>query len=248
MPPDTTPASEPSPAGAYRRKDGSPDPLIGRQIGQYVIVRPIGQGGMGVVYEARHPILDQRAAVKVLHKELASDERSLRRFFTEAMAISRAQHAGIVRVFDFGSREDGISYIMMEYLDGETLLSRMERAQKVHHLLPVGTIIDFGRQIADALTVIHEKGIVHRDMNARRETHPSFPAALPSERPRWKGRLVEAESWECAGSSIRSNRRRHEGNVTAEPEGALRRRTRCTCLPAAPGLLPCSAVRENMVR
>jgi serine/threonine protein kinase len=144
---------------------GSPDPLVGRKVGGYAITRRIGQGGMGVVYEAKHErITQQRAAIKVLHKELSSDEKVLQRFFMEAKAISMAQHSSIVKIFDFGQIDDGTAYIMMEFLEGEPLHSRMERAQQQHQSLPLSQVVELGRQSATALSVIHGKNIVHRDL------------------------------------------------------------------------------------
>ncbi|HNN98274.1 MAG TPA: serine/threonine-protein kinase, partial [Pseudomonadota bacterium] len=144
---------------------GGPDPLVGRRVGGYAITRRIGQGGMGVVYEAKHErIAQQRAAIKVLHKELSSDEKVLQRFFMEAKAISMAQHSSIVKIFDFGQIDDGTAYIMMEFLDGEPLHARMERAQQARTGLPLGQVVELGRQSATALAVIHEKNIVHRDL------------------------------------------------------------------------------------
>ena len=149
--------AEPTPA--------KPDPLVGRKVGGYAVTRKIGQGGMGVVYEAQHErIAQQRAAIKVLHKELSSDEKVLQRFFMEAKAISMAQHSSIVKIFDFGQLDDGTAYIMMEFLEGEPLQSRMERAQQRKESLPLGQVIELGRQSATALAVIHEKNIVHRDL------------------------------------------------------------------------------------
>jgi len=150
--------AEPTPA--------KPDPLVGRKVGGYAITRKIGQGGMGVVYEAQHErIAQQRAAIKVLHQELSSDEKVLQRFFMEAKAISMAQHSSIVKIFDFGQLDDGTAYIMMEFLDGEPLQSRMERAQQRKESLPLGQVIELGRQSATALAVIHDKNIVHRDIS-----------------------------------------------------------------------------------
>jgi serine/threonine-protein kinase len=147
--------------------DTMPDPedkMIGRKVGGYTIARRIGQGGMGIVYEAKHERINQRAAVKVLHQELSADEKVLHRFFNEAKAISVAQHSSIVKIFDFGQLDDGIAYIMMEFLEGEPLLSRLERAQKEGTGLPILLVIELGRQIAAALAMIHEKGILHRDL------------------------------------------------------------------------------------
>src|SRR5262249_49978189 len=110
-------------------KPGLDDEMAGRRVGGYTIAGRVGQGGMGVVYEAKHERIGQRAAVKVLHKELSADQKVLQRFFNEAKAISVAQHSSIVKIFDFGQLDDGTAYILMEFLDGEPLLNRMEKAQ-----------------------------------------------------------------------------------------------------------------------
>lgn len=152
----------PPPPAETLGPDALADTLIGRRVGQYVIKQRVGQGGMGLVYEARHALLDQRAAIKVLHKEMSQDEKVLQRFFNEARAISLSQHSSIVKIFDFGRLEDGIAYILMEFLDGETLLSRIDRAQRVGETLPLATVVELGRQVAAAIAVIHDKGILHR--------------------------------------------------------------------------------------
>ena len=138
--------------------------MLGRKVGGYVITRRVGQGGMGVVYEAMHERIAQRSAVKVLHKELSADRKVLERFFNEAKAISVAQHSSIVKIFDFGQLDDGTAYIMMEFLDGEPLLNRIDRAQKEQQRLPLLLVVELSRQITAALSIIHQKGIVHREV------------------------------------------------------------------------------------
>ena len=139
------------------------DHLIGRRIGHYTIRRRIGQGGMGVVFEAVHDRIQQRVAIKVLHKEMSSDDKVVQRFFNEAQAISLAQHSSIVKIMDYGQLDDGTAYIMMEFLDGEPLLTRLERAQDEGKGLGLHMVVELSRQIAAALSVIHAKNIVHRD-------------------------------------------------------------------------------------
>ncbi|MFO0576866.1 MAG: serine/threonine-protein kinase [Polyangia bacterium] len=141
------------------------DSMIGRQIGGYKIERRIGSGGMGVVYQARHDkIVAKRVAIKVLHKEMSADAKLVKRFFNEANAISRAQHSSIVQVYDYGQLEDGTAYIMMEMLEGEPLLTRIESAQARGTGLGLHLVVELGRQIATALAVTHSKNIVHRDL------------------------------------------------------------------------------------
>ena len=89
------------------------DPSPGRRVGPYRLVRELGRGGMGVVYEALHSEIGQRAAVKVLRPELGRDPDLVRRFFDEARAKSGVQHPGLVKVFDFGQLEEGTIYIVI---------------------------------------------------------------------------------------------------------------------------------------
>ena len=134
--------------------------MIGRNVGNYRLIKPLGQGGMGVVYLAEHPRIGRRAAVKFLHPELARNKRLLRRFFNEARAAAAVRHPGIVEVYDFGTAPDGASYITMEYLDGESLSARLGRMGK----LPVALAVDIAIQVASALGAVHTKKIIHRDL------------------------------------------------------------------------------------
>lgn len=133
--------------------------LVGQRIGGYRIVRPLGRGGMGVVYEALHDQLGQRAAVKTLKPELSHSQSYTQRFLTEARAASMAQHPGLVKVFDFGQLPDKTLYILMEFLDGETLESRLARGP-----LAAASALRLARQIASAVQAAHERGIHHRDL------------------------------------------------------------------------------------
>ena len=144
--------------------DRMDDRMIGRKVGAYQIIRRIGQGGMGVVYEASHDKLQQRAAIKCLHQELSQDSKILQRFFNEARAISMARHSSIVTIYDFGQLDDGTAFILMEYLEGETLLSRMERLQLGQQTLGLHMVVELGRQVAAAMALIHSKSIVHRGL------------------------------------------------------------------------------------
>ena len=132
---------------------------VGTAIGQYSIVREIGKGGMGVVYEAVHQVIGQRAAIKMISVKGAKDPDYLARFEAEARAAAAVQHPGLVTVFDFGRAEDGAPYLMMEFVEGETLRARLQRGK-----LPTAQAFQIARQIAAALGAIHAKGIVHRDL------------------------------------------------------------------------------------
>ncbi len=155
--------------------------LIGRQIGSYTITRCVGKGGMGVVYEAKHERISQRVAVKVLNHELFSDEKVLQRFFNEAKALSVVQHSSIVKVFEYGQLDDGTPFIMMEFLDGESLSSRLSQAQQDGGL-PLQLAAELARQIADALAASHEKGVIHRDLKPENVFIIADPVAELGER------------------------------------------------------------------
>jgi len=141
-------------------KSDEPHPLIGQTLGKYRITRLIGSGGMGAVFEASHESINQRVAVKVLHAKLTADPEAVQRFMKEAKTTSMVHHVGLVRVFDFGQLPDGAAYMMMEYLEGESLRARLATVSK----LEVVDSLRITRQIAAALAAAHEKGIVHRDL------------------------------------------------------------------------------------
>ncbi len=140
----------------------SNDPLIGGLIGHYRILRRLGAGGMGVVYEALHERINQRAAVKVLAPGRAGKTAHLQGLFAEARAASMIDHPGLVKIFDCGELPGGESYILMEYLGGEPLGARLRRAPD--RRLPIAEALRIGRQVAAALRAAHEAGIVHRDL------------------------------------------------------------------------------------
>lgn len=134
--------------------------FLGQVLGKYRVVRVIGEGGMGIVFEGERMDIGGRAAVKLLKKELANNEEVSERFFNEARAASCIEHPTIVRVFDYGTLPDGRYFLAMEYIDGETLSSRLHRMGR----LPIPEALRLVRQMAAGLTAAHEKGIVHRDL------------------------------------------------------------------------------------
>ncbi|HNN94443.1 MAG TPA: serine/threonine-protein kinase, partial [Pseudomonadota bacterium] len=133
---------------------------VGQRIGNYRVLRKLGQGGMGAVYEAVQEEIGRRAAIKVLLPDFAKDQQSILRFFNEARAVNIIHHPGLVGVFESGRLDDGAAYIVMEYLSGELLTARLEKAGQLAH----PDAINISRQIASALRAAHEKGIVHRDL------------------------------------------------------------------------------------
>ena len=148
---------------------------VGDSVGSFALIDKIGAGGMGAVYLAQHKLIGRRAAVKVLLPELSSDPDITARFFNEAKAATAIQHPSIVTIFDFGHHESGCAYIVMEFLDGESLTARMRRAGK----LPPEHAISLTRQIAGALGAAHAKGIVHRDMKPDNVMLVPDPEVLP---------------------------------------------------------------------
>ena len=130
----------------------------GARLGPYEVVGPIGAGGMGEVYRARDTRLDRAVAIKVLPSELGSDPEFRARFEREARAISQLQHPNICTLHDVG-RHDDTDYLVLEYLEGETLAARLERGT-----LDPGAALTLAIQIAGALDAAHRAGIVHRDL------------------------------------------------------------------------------------
>lgn len=128
-------------------------------IGPYRVIRKLGGGGMGIVYEAVDESIDRHVAIKVLHPQHAQDAELTRRMFHEARAANRIAHPGLVQISEFKEGQDGTAYLVMELLTGQTLRERLTGPP-----LRVSEIIEIGRQIAAALRATHEKGIVHRDL------------------------------------------------------------------------------------
>ena len=138
------------------------DPLIGSVLsGTYEVLRVIGEGGMGRVYEASHCRLrSKHFAVKVLHHELARQPDVVSRFQREAEAASALQHPNVVEVFDVNRTPDGRPYLVAELLEGEELGEHLDRVGR----LGLGAAIEIVRQICRALSTAHARGVVHRDM------------------------------------------------------------------------------------
>ena len=121
-------------------------------------------GGMGAVFEAVHSDIGQRAAIKILRPEYAQHDETARRFFNEARAVNCIEHPSIVQVSEFAQLPDGTAYLVMEYLRGESLSSRLERLHSAEQRLSLGEALQLAAQMADALHAAHEQGIVHREL------------------------------------------------------------------------------------
>ncbi|MCG8424713.1 MAG: protein kinase [Proteobacteria bacterium] len=133
---------------------------IGMMAGGYRINERLDEGGMGIVYLANHEHLNKKAVVKVLKEELASSPESVKRFQYEAQLAAKIRHPGIVDVVDVGTLANGRLYILMEFLDGESLKERLIRVG----MLPASEAVSHIQQAARALAAAHDEGIVHRDL------------------------------------------------------------------------------------
>jgi eukaryotic-like serine/threonine-protein kinase len=136
--------------------------LVGALLGSYRITDELSGGGMGTIYRARHELLGREAAVKVLRAELTEDPELVDRFFTEARAATAIRHPSIIEVFDFGYTEAGEAYLVMEFLEGQTLHAFLKQAKP--NGLPPPQAAHIARSLSNALIAAHGKGIVHRDL------------------------------------------------------------------------------------
>jgi serine/threonine protein kinase len=147
--------------------------LEGRTLGSYRVLSLLGQGGMGSVYLAEHAVIGRKAALKVLHPEIAADPEAVSRFFTEARAVNDIRHPNIIEVTDFGQFES-LYCIVMEYLEGETLAARLARPGT----LDEASVVRIMKQCTSALGAAHDRGLVHRDIkpeNIFLRAHPDYP-------------------------------------------------------------------------
>jgi eukaryotic-like serine/threonine-protein kinase len=134
--------------------------VIGQRVNNYEIVSLLGEGGMGAVYLATHPFMGRKAAVKVLRRELVEDRGLVERFMNEARAANAIHHPNIIDIIDVGLLPSGTPYLMMEFLEGDTLARRIQDCGT----LASAEAIDIAVQTASALGAAHKKGIIHRDL------------------------------------------------------------------------------------
>ncbi len=138
----------------------SPLIAVGQTIGNYTITAKLGEGGMGVVYLAEHPVIGRKVAMKAIHPELSRNPEVVSRFVTEAKAVNQIGNEHIVDIHDFGTTPDGDFYFIMEFLQGEALSDRIKREAP----LDPARALDIAAQVADALAASHAHGIIHRDL------------------------------------------------------------------------------------
>ncbi len=177
------------------------DPLVGGHIaGRYVLEELVGQGSMGLIYRARHVHLPRTFAIKILFGDLVADARMRIRFAQEATLASRLGHPNVVSVVDFGRSENGLLYLVMDYVEGEALSALIEREAP----LDQERVCRLTRQLAEGLSHAHEHGLVHRDFKPgnvvleTRESGEDLPRILDfglaistRERDEAPGRLTE---------------------------------------------------------
>jgi serine/threonine protein kinase len=131
--------------------------MIGETLGPYRLTKELGKGGFATVYRALQPTLNRYVAIKVLHPEFTRDEKALKRFQREALAVARLSHPNIMAVYDYGEHE-GRAYLVMEYIAGNTLKSRLGKPVSYSFAL------ELIKAVGSALDYAHSKGIVHRDI------------------------------------------------------------------------------------
>lgn len=141
--------------------------LVDSFVGKYKVTREIGRGGFGVVYEVVQQSIGHRAAAKLLSPALASDpkhQKYIERFIDEARAVNLINHPGVLKIFDLGELPDRTMYILMEYLEGESLQARIDKYQLDGKRLSPRKIFQLASQLAGAMAQAHERGVIHRDL------------------------------------------------------------------------------------
>jgi putative nucleotidyltransferase with HDIG domain len=162
---DTLDLAQPAPAPPLK--------LVGRVIANHRLVTELGSGGMGYVFYAEHVVIGRRAAIKILKPEVSRDKTVTSRFLNEARAVNEIHHPNVIEITDIGQEGD-LHYIVMNFLEGETLGERIERDK----ILEEECGLRIARQVVSALSAAHDRGIIHRDLkpdNIFITNHPDFP-------------------------------------------------------------------------
>jgi formylglycine-generating enzyme required for sulfatase activity/serine/threonine protein kinase len=152
------------------------DSIIGKTLGKYQVQQLIGRGAMAEVYKAYHPALDRHVAIKLLHSFLAEDKNFLVRFQREAKSAAQLRHPNIVQTYDFDETDGVYYYIVMEYIDGNTLEAKLHELATHGTIMPLGEAIRIAGDVASALSYAHNHGMIHRDIKPsnvmlNRESH-----------------------------------------------------------------------------
>ncbi|MBL8956595.1 MAG: serine/threonine protein kinase [Myxococcaceae bacterium] len=149
-------AIETAPMVASAKKDG----LIGTRLGEYVVEERVGIGGMGIVYRAVQPLIGNSVAIKVLRPDIIADENDLQRFLGEARTVNSIRHRSIISIFGAADTPDGRKYLVMEYLEGESLEARLQREGR----LLAADALPILEDVLSALAAAHTANVVHRDL------------------------------------------------------------------------------------
>jgi serine/threonine-protein kinase len=192
-----------APALGYAQSEE--DLPIGSLAGEYRIEKKIGEGGMGAVYGARHPLIGKRAAIKIIRRELSSSREAVDRFVLEAQSVNQIGHPNIVDVFGFGQLPDGRSFFVMEWLQGESMRERLQRP------LQFPDALEMLEAIAKALQAAHEAGVVHRDL----KPDNVFLASVKGEKPTVK--LLDFGLAKLTGTDSQRSDRTRTGVVMGTP-------------------------------
>ena len=131
----------------------------GQSVGPYLVLGPLGEGGMGTVFRARDTRLDREVALKMLPPEFAAEADRLARFRQEALAIASLNHPNVATIYGFEEPEPGTLLLVLEKVEGESLAERLERGA-----LPIEESLRVCAQVAEALEVAHDRGVIHRDI------------------------------------------------------------------------------------
>ncbi|MBP6741686.1 MAG: protein kinase [Deltaproteobacteria bacterium] len=135
--------------------------MEGSRLAHYLLGRQVGEGGMGAVYQATDERTGQQVAIKVMRQEYTRSREALTRFFNEARAVNLIEHPVLVRIMEHAQLTGGLAYLVMEFLDGETLSARMRR---YNGPMPEAESRRIVWLLAGALAAAHKKGIIHRDL------------------------------------------------------------------------------------
>jgi serine/threonine-protein kinase len=183
------------------------DLAVGTMVGEYRIEGTLGEGGMGKVFAAVHPVIAKRAAIKVLHPELSTNTEAVERFVQEARSVNQIGHPNIVDIFAFGTLPDKRCYFVMEWLRGESLRDRIRR----YPPLAMADALSILDTITVALEAAHDKGIVHRDL----KPDNVFLVDVKADRPQVK--LLDFGIAKLLGNDDRRAERTRTGNLLGTP-------------------------------